>query len=91
MSEFELPDEPTIYDFLVMSLTSKDLIATFNWDLFLVQALGRAQRYTKNIPQVAFLHGNVAVGYCSDDNIIGNVGNICRCGKELKPMKLLFL
>ena len=46
MSEFELPDEPTIYDFLVMSLTSKDLIATFNWDPFLVQALGRAQRYT---------------------------------------------
>lgn len=90
MSEFELPDEPTIYDFLVMSLTSKDLIATFNWDPFLVQALGRAQRYTNNIPQVAFLHGNVAVGYCSDDNIIGNVGSICRCGKELKPMKLLF-
>lgn len=90
MSEFELPDEPTIYDFLVMSLTSKDLIATFNWDPFLVQALGRAQRYTNNIPQVAFLHGNVAVGYCSDDNIIGNAGSICRCGKELKPMKLLF-
>ena len=85
-----MPDEPTIYDFLVMSLTSKDLIATFNWDPFLVQALGRAQRYTNNIPQVAFLHGNVAVGYCSDDNIIGNAGSICRCGKELKPMKLLF-
>ena len=90
MSGFELPDEPTIYDFLVMSMTSKDLIATFNWDPFLVQALGRAQRYTNNIPQVAFLHGNVAVGYCSDDNIIGNVGSLCRCGKELKPMKLLF-
>ena len=66
------------------------MIATFNWDPFLVQALGRAQRYTNNIPQVAFLHGNVAVGYCSDDNIIGNVGSICRCGKELKSMKLLF-
>lgn len=34
MSQFYLPDEPTIYDFLVMSLTSKDLIATFNWDPF---------------------------------------------------------
>ena len=75
-----MPDEPTIYDFLVMSLTNKDLIATFNWDPFLVQAIGRIHKYTDNIPQVAFLHGNV----------IGNVGRICRCGKALKPMKLLF-
>lgn len=90
MSEFQLPDEPTIYDFLVMSLTSKDLIATFNWDPFLVQAIARAQQYTNNIPQVAFLHGNVAVGYCAKDNIMGNVGRMCRCGETLKPMKLLF-
>lgn len=90
MSSFVLPDEPTIYDFLVMSLTSKDLIATFNWDPFLVQAIGRTQKYTNNIPQVAFLHGNVAVGYCPDDNVIGNVGRICKCGKVLKPTSLLF-
>lgn len=90
MSSFVLPDEPTIYDFLVMSLTSKDLIATFNWDPFLVQAIGRAQKYTNNIPQVAFLHGNVAVGFCSDDNVIGNVGGICKCGKILEPISLLF-
>lgn len=50
MSSFVLPDEPTIYDYLVMSLTSKDLIATFNWDPFLVQAIGRAPKYTNNIP-----------------------------------------
>lgn len=51
MSNFILPDEATIYDFLVLSLTSKDLIATFNWDPFLVQAIARAKRYTNNIPQ----------------------------------------
>ncbi len=90
MSSFVLPDEPTIYDFLVMSLTSKDLIATFNWDPFLVQAIARVQRYTNNIPQVAFLHGNVAVGYCEKDNIMGNVGYPCKCGKLLSPTKLLF-
>lgn len=90
MSSFVLPDEPTVYDFLVMSLTSKDLIATFNWDPFLVQAIVRVQRYTNNIPKVAFLHGNVAVGYCADDNIMGNVGRLCKCGKSLEPMKLLF-
>lgn len=90
MNGFELPDKATIYDFLVLSLTSKDLIATFNWDPFLVQAIGRAQKFTSNIPQVAFLHGNVAVGYCADDNIMGNVGMVCRCGKRLKPTTLLF-
>ena len=90
MSGFVLPDEPTVYDYLVMSLTSKDLIATFNWDPFLVQAIGRAQKYTQNIPQVAFLHGNVAVGYCPKDNIMGNVGRMCKCGTLLRPMKLLF-
>ncbi len=90
MSEYELPDEPTIYDFLVMSLTSKDLIATFNWDPFLVQAIGRALRYTTNVPNVAFLHGNVAVGYCEKDNVIGKVGKVCKCGETLKPMKLLY-
>ncbi|MDI3075896.1 hypothetical protein QJL41_15310 [Clostridioides difficile] len=90
MSKYQLPDNPTIYDFLIMSLTSKDLIATFNWDPFLVQAIGRAMKYTNNIPQVAFLHGNVAVGYCEEDNIMGNVGRMCKCGKQLSPMKLLF-
>lgn len=90
MNGFVLPDKPTVYDFLVMSLTRKDLIATFNWDPFLVQAIGRAQKFTSNIPQVAFLHGNVAVGYCPDDNIMGNVGMVCRCGKRLKPTSLLF-
>lgn len=90
MSNYQLPDNPTIYDFLVMSLTSKDLIATFNWDPLLVQAIGRALRYTNNIPQVAFLHGNVAVGFCKEDNVIGNVGQLCKCGKPLGAMKLLF-
>lgn len=90
MSKYQLPDKPTIYDFLVMSLTSKDLIATFNWDPLLVQAIQRASIYTNNKPQVAFLHGNVAVGYCEEDNIMGNVGMMCRCGKPLIPLRLLF-
>lgn len=91
MSDYQLPDTPTVYDFLVMSLTSKDLIATFNWDPFLVQAIERSMKYTRNIPQVAFLHGNVAVGFCAENSIIGNVGMICpKCGTPLAPTKLLF-
>lgn len=90
MSEFQLPDSPTVYDYLVMSLTAKDLIASFNWDPLLVQAYTRASYYTENLPQIIFLHGNVAVGFCEEDNIIGNTGQLCRCGKPLVPTKLLF-
>lgn len=90
MSNYQLSDNPTIYDFLIMSLTSKDLIVTFNWDPLLVQAIGRVLKYTNNIPRVAFLHGNVAVGFCEKDKIMGNVGMICKCGKPLSPTKLLF-
>lgn len=91
ISDYRLPNYPTIYDYLVLSLTEKDLVVTFNWDLLLVQAYGRAMRYTKNLPQLAFLHGNVAVGFCEKDNVMGNVGSICCCGTPLKPTKLLFL
>lgn len=91
MSEYQLPNTPTIYDFLVLSLTSKDLIATFNWDPFLVQAINRVMKYTNNIPQVAFLHGNVAIGFCEKNNLLGNIGMICpKCGIPLAPTKLLF-
>lgn len=90
MSNYQLPDNPTIYDFLLLSLTSKDLVATFNWDPLLVQAIERVLKFTDNIPQVVFLHGNVAVGFCENDNVLGNVGMRCKCGKTLMPMKLLF-
>jgi len=37
----ELPEHATIYDRLLLSLRPKDLIATFNWDPFLLQAYAR--------------------------------------------------
>jgi hypothetical protein len=37
----KLPEEATIYDYLVLSLRSPDIIATFNWDPFLYQAFER--------------------------------------------------
>lgn len=33
-NSMELPNEPTVYDYLVLSLRAKDAIATFNWDPF---------------------------------------------------------
>lgn len=90
MSDYTIPDNPTVYDFLIFSLTSKDLIATFNWDPLLVQAYMRVMRYSKNLPELAFLHGNVAVGYCEKDNAIGKIGAFCKCGEPLQGIELLY-
>lgn len=90
MNSYLLPDKPTIYDFLILSLRKKDLIATFNWDPFLVQAHKRVARYTNNLPNLVFLHGNVAVGFCEQDRILCDAGKRCRFGRELKPLQLLY-
>jgi len=66
--KFILPDEPTIYDILIISLTRKDLIASFNWDPLLIQACQRCSKYTKDIPEIVFLHGNVWEWYAVDIN-----------------------
>lgn len=82
-SKFEIPDEPTIYDFLILSLREKDLIASFNWDPLLLQAYIRVANITSKLPKLAFLHGNVMVGYCEKHRCEGNVGDDCwECNKE---------
>ena len=61
----ELPDKPTIYDYLIMSLRHrKDVIATFNWDPFLYQAYIRNGNFTKT-PGILYLHGTVALVFLS--------------------------
>lgn len=86
----ELPDKPTIYDYLVMSLRSKDLIATFNWDPFLYQAWWR-NYFHGSKPQLVFLHGNVAIGFDAENNMFGPVGTISRTtGKYYEPTQLLY-
>ena len=46
-SELRLPETPTLYDILVLSLRQKDVIATFNWDPFLIQACQRSAARTR--------------------------------------------
>jgi len=88
--KMELPDEPTIYDHLVLSLRNKDFIVTFNWDPFLVQAIRRNGARFKS-PRTLFLHGNVEVGHCPDGHMMGNNGTRChKCGKPLIRTKLLY-
>lgn len=88
--DMKLPDEPTIYDYLVLSLRPKDLIATFNWDPFLYQAFVR-NNHIGDLPYIAFLHGTVALGYSTDDKTSGPAGYYSKESKSYyEPTKLLF-
>jgi hypothetical protein len=85
-----LPDHPTVYDYLVLSLRETDLIATFNWDPLLLQAYRRHPRRFRR-PKVAFVHGNVLAGYCPTDEVMGWAGVPCSsCGEPLARTPLLY-
>ena len=89
-ASLELPDSPTLYDHLVLSLRPKDVIASFNWDPFLIQAVMR-NGHVGGYPRLVFLHGNVLPGYCEGDHLHGRRGARCsRCGEELRPVRLLY-
>jgi hypothetical protein len=89
-NSLELPETPTIYDHLVLSLREKDVIATFNWDPFLTQAYRRNSKRVK-LPKLYFLHGNVTIGYCETDRVMGVNWNPCsQCGQPFTPSKLLY-
>jgi hypothetical protein len=95
-NSLEMPEHPTLYDHLLLSLRRKDLVATFNWDPFLFCAFHRVSWIvgSKHIPHIAFLHGNVATGYC-DNSVhppmrIGAVGNSCDCGNQFRKCGLLY-
>lgn len=89
-ARMELPDPPTLYDHLVLSLREKDVIATFNWDPFLFQACARNYKFARP-PRLIFLHGNVAIGYCATDRIKGPAGYCCsKCGRPFIASTLLY-
>lgn len=90
-SGFIIPDEPTVYDCLVLSLRKKDAIATFNWDPLLVQAYIRCRTLTEDVPELIFLHGNVAVGMCNEHKRGGILNSKCSiCGKPFERIPLLY-
>jgi hypothetical protein len=85
-----LPDHPTVYDYLVLSLRESDLIASFNWDPLLLQAY-RRQPSRFGRPKLSFLHGNVLAGYCPTDKVMGWADARCgRCEKPLARTPLLY-
>jgi len=96
-SALSLPNIPTLYDHLVLSLRKKDFIVTFNWDPFLIQAIRRNKKVLQDeAPIPLFLHGNVEFGYCQPNDIHrdfvhGVRGFSCDlCGMPLKESKLLY-
>jgi len=86
----KLPRYPTIYDYLLLSLRSKDAILTFNWDSFLADA------YLRNVgkaplPHIFHLHGNVRVSFCPQCQMsMTNVDACSTCGSDLTPSPLLY-
>jgi hypothetical protein len=89
--ELEILDEPTIYDYLLLSLRESDVIATFNWDPFIVQAYKRVSKITNKLPKVLFLHGTVALARCPIHYIVDINGNSCpKCLAPLQRIQLLY-
>jgi len=91
LEKLRLPDKPTIYDHLVLSLRDKDFIASFNWDPLLLHAYHRNSNQGIELPRLAFLHGNVRQGFCEEHKRVNYLGTNCeRCQKPLRPTKLLY-
>ncbi|GAI09010.1 unnamed protein product, partial [marine sediment metagenome] len=85
-----IPETPTLYDYLILSLRKKDIIASFNWDPLLLQSYKRSIKI-KRLPQLAFLHGNVGTGVCYECKRYGYIDTLCEgCMKPFSPMKLLY-
>lgn len=90
--QMQIPDAPTLYDYLILSLRKKDCIATFNWDPLLIQAYNRVNKITHDLPEMLFLHSSVAVGICEDCRHYEPYRNkYCSlCGEPLISPRLLY-
>jgi hypothetical protein len=90
-ADMTLPEKPTIYDYLLLALRPKDLVATFNWDPFLYQAFCR-NRHSGGLPHLSFLHGSVAIGYSMEEHRAGPAGLFAdrECTRQFVPTRLLY-
>lgn len=69
-ADVSIPDDPTIYDLLLLGLKEKDVVATFNWDPLIFQAAFRIKRLipTLELPLILCLHGNTAICFENGTN-----------------------
>lgn len=93
LGKLVIPDTPTAYDYLLLSLRDKDYVFSFNWDNLLIQSYQRLQKhFTADLPQMHFLHGNIGISFCEDCRIVQPSKNCkcVRCGGQLSSPGLLF-
>lgn len=87
----DLPDGPTLYDLLVLSLGKNDIVVSFNWDPLLDMAMERNVLSGLDRPRAVYPHGNVRIGYCERDKDHGSIGQPCTtCGEPYKNTPLLY-
>jgi hypothetical protein len=85
-----LPQRVTMYDQLLLSLRPSDAVFTFNWDPFLFDAY-RRNHQALALPEIFFLHGNVRIGACPNDETWGERGLRCpTCNTAFTPVPLLY-
>ena len=66
------------------------MIATFNWDPFLILAHVR-NRVVGTLPEIRFLHGCVRYASCPDHDVLGQPGEYCRmCRNALVQSSIMF-
>ncbi|MBP5641041.1 MAG: hypothetical protein J6X55_16290 [Victivallales bacterium] len=103
MRGFHLPKgRLSIYERIILSMTGNDRIYSFNWDPLLPEAFANvldAYRQwliptpQEHLPEIHYLHGNVAVGYCAEHENLedGFSGRKCtQCGKTYIDTELLY-
>ena len=89
-SSLQLPNYPTLYDHLLISLRPKDYIFTFNWDPFLFDTWNRWNNILP-LPAIFYLHGNVRIGYCKEHLVYGAKTQSCpSCRQKLKPIPIIY-
>jgi hypothetical protein len=89
-SQIILPEVPTLYDYLILSLRPKDTIVTFNWDPLLPQAYKRWRHLGAVLPDIQFLHGNIDVGIDREKKKFGFMSDEPYPGRTLVPTRLLY-
>ena len=89
-AEIVLPEEPTIYDYLMLSLRPKDIIVSFNWDPLLPQAYKRWRHLGAVLPEMRFLHGNIDIGVDRTKKVFGFLSDEPYECRTLMPTKLLY-
>jgi hypothetical protein len=90
-SGLQIPDQPTVYDYLLLCLRDKDVIPPSIGILCWPGPAHERNINIKRLPRILYLHGTVGIGLCREHHMMGFVWQNCiKCNKKLIPPPLLF-